>query len=315
MPESPSFPSTEDYVAALGDPGFWGPYVTSVLRRHGLDDATEPVHAGRGATFPTLVRGDAVIKLFGHLPFWERSYEAELAALRSIAGDLGILAPRLLAHGRLSDAPDAPWPYLVLSRMPGLPWDEATISAEDRSRVAADLGRQVRRLQGLRPSAGIASPELWPAPDLTQAAGRTVLPQHLVAQVEQLVAATEVPGNHDPVIVHGDLMVRHVFVHDGRLAGIIDWGDTLVTNPHYELAQVQLNLFECDRDLLRTFLHHSNWLVDPAFARRALVQAFHRQAVGLAQHRTMDVFFKLPALLALDEIATLEELAEAVFGL
>ncbi len=315
MFRSPSFPSTEAYVAALGDPGFWQPYVTSVLRRHGLDDATEPVRAGRGSTFPTLVRGDAVIKLFGQLPFWERSYEAELAALRCIAGDPGILAPRLLAHGRLSDAPDAPWPYLVLSRMSGLPWDKATIPAEDRSRVAADLGRQVRRLQGLRPSAGIASPEFWPAPNLAEAAGKTVLPQHLVAQVEQFMAGFEVSDNHDPVIVHGDLMVRHVFVQEGRLAGIIDWGDTLVADPHYELAQVQLNLFDCDKDLLRTFRQHSDWPVDPAFARRALVQAFHRQAVGLAQHRTMDVFFKLPALLALDEVATLEELAEAVFGL
>lgn len=315
MFRSPSFPSTEAYVAVLGDPRFWRPYVTSVLRRHELDDATEPVQAGRGSTFPTLVHGDNVVKLFGHLPFWERAHDAELAALRCVASDPGILAPRLLAHGRLSDAPDAPWPYLVLSRMPGLPWDRATISAEDRSRVAADLGHQVRRLQGLKPSPGIASPELWPAPSLAEAAGQTVLPQHLVAQVEQFVAGTEVSDNHDPVIVHGDLMVRHVFVQDGRLAGIIDWGDTLVADPHYELAQVQLNLFECDRDLLRTFLHHSNWPVDPSLPRRALVQAFHRQAVGLAQHRTMDVFFKLRALLPLDDIATLEELAEALFGL
>ncbi len=315
MPVSPSFPSTEAYVATLGEPRFWRPYVTSVLRRHGLDDATEPFHAGRGSTFPTLVRGDAVVKLFGHLPFWERAYEAELAALRSLASDTGILAPRLLAHGWLSDAPAAPWPYLVMSRLPGLPWDKATISAEDRSRIAGELGRQVPRLQGLRPSAGIASPEFWPAPNVAEAAGQTVLPQHLVAQVEQFIAGTEVSDDHDPVIVHGDLMVRHVFVSGGRLAGIIDWGDTLVADPRYELAQVQLNLFDCDRNLLRTFLRHSNWPVDPAFACRALVQAFHRQAVGLAQHRTMDVFFKLPALLAFDEIATLEELAEAVFGL
>lgn len=175
MSRSPSFPSTGAYVATLGNPGFWGPYVTSVLRRHGLDDAAEPVHAGRGSTFRTLIRGDAVIKLFGHLPFRERSYEAELAALRCIAGDPGILAPRLLAHGRLCAAPAAPWPYLATSRMPGLPWNKATISAEDRSRVAADLGRQVRRLQDLPPAAGIASPELWPAPSLAEAAGQTIL--------------------------------------------------------------------------------------------------------------------------------------------
>lgn len=38
------------------------------------------------------------------------------------------------------------------------------------------------------------------------------------------------------------------------------------------------------------------------------------QAVGLAQHRTMDVFHKLPRLLPLEDIATLDELAAVVFG-
>lgn len=50
------------------------------------------------------------------------------------------------------------------------------------------------------------------------------------------------------------------------------------------------------------------------FAHQALTCAFHRQAVGLAQHRTMDVFHKVPDLVALEDIETLDELAEALFG-
>ena len=106
-----------------------------------------------------------------------------------------------------------------------------------------------------------------------------------------------------------------VRVFDDRGIGVDrNRGDALVADRHYELAQIQLNLFDCDKSLLRTFLDHSEWPVERDFPRRALAQAFRRQAVGLAQHRTMDVFHKLPQLLPLDDIVTLDELAEAVFG-
>ncbi len=95
---------------------------------------------------------------------------------------------------------------------------------------------------------------------------------------------------------------------------LIDWGDALVADRHYELAQIQLNLFDGDKTLLRTFLDHSDWPVERDFARRALTEALRRQAVGLAQHRTMDVFHNLPRILKLEDIATLDDLAEAVFG-
>ena len=32
-----------------------------------------------------------------------------------------------------------------------------------------------------------------------------------------------------------------------------------MTDRHYELAQIQLNLFDGDKTLLRTFLDHSDW--------------------------------------------------------
>ena len=282
MLELPFFTSTEAYVATLRNREFWRPYVASVLVRHGLDDGGEPLHAGRGSTFPTFICGEAVVKLFGHLPFSKRAYDAELVAFRCLAGDDGMLAPRLLARGRMCDAAAVPWTYLITSRMPGTPWDQAALSDAGRSRIAADLGDQVRRLQALQPTSGIPTPEAWSAPDPADAAARTALPQRLIAEVGQYLASTDLSGNLDPVVVHGDLMDRHVFVSGERLTGTIDWGDALATDPHYELAQLQLNLFEGNKDLLRIFLHHSDWPVASSFARQALVQAFHRQAVGLA---------------------------------
>ena len=298
-------------MARLDDVQYWWPHAARVFDLHGMEVGEGDVEAGKGGTFPTLICGDVVIKLFGHLPFWRRAYDAELAAMSLIADGPHVLAPKLLAHGELFVDSTRPWPYLVTTRMPGSPWEETALSAEEKSAIAADLGCQVRCISALAPTADIATPDGWCGPSLVAASMRSVLPSRLIAQIDDYVDGTH---RDDRVFLHGDLMFRHVFVEDGRLAGVIDWGDALVADRHYELAQIQLNLFDCDKTLLRTFLDHSNWPVERDFARRALTEAFRRQAVGLAQHRTMDVFHKLPRLLPLEDIATLDELATVLFG-
>ena len=48
------------------------------------------------------------------------------------------------------------------------------------------------------------------------------------------------PPSAEPVLVHGDLHIRHVLVADGRTAprasGVIDWGDTGLGDPAMDLA-------------------------------------------------------------------------------
>ena len=105
----------------------------------------------------------------------------------------------------------------------------------------------------------------------------------------------------------------HAFVENGRLTGIIDWGDAMVTDRHYELIQLHRDMFGCDKALLRVFLDASDWPVSKDFPRQALGLALHRQAIGLAQHHTMDVFEPVAELLPLRDIGTLEELAAELF--
>ena len=109
-------------------------------------------------------------------------------------------------------------------------------------------------------------------------------------------------------------MHRYVFVENGRLAGMIDWGDAMVTDRHYEFAKLHLDLFNCDKALLRAFLKASDWPAGADFPQKAMALALYRQAHGLAQHHTMDVFYTLPALLPLDDIGTLDELATELFA-
>jgi hygromycin-B 7''-O-kinase len=310
MTAPPTFASIQEVRSRIGDAGFWWPYVAEVLHRHDLLDAEREPVAGFNATYPTFLYGDVVVKLFGYARSWCESHEAEHAAQTLLATDPEIATPSLLGEGQVYDDVDAPWPYLITTRMSGVPWWRAELSTEQQLSVAAELGRQVRRVHALPPS-GVATHADWAALNVAAAAEQSSLPPHLIAQIDGYLARL---GSFDRVFVHGDLVAAHVFVEDGRLTGIIDWGDAMVTDRHYEIIQLYRHTFGCDKALLRMFLDACDWPVGKDFPRKAMGLALHRQAVGLAQHHTMDVFEPIAALFLLQDIGTLDDLATELFA-
>jgi hygromycin-B 7''-O-kinase len=308
--EPPTFASVQDHIARVRDVAFWWPYVAEILERHDLVNAGSQAVAGFNATYPTFIYGDVVVKLFGYSRSWRKTHAAERAAHALVATDREIAAPTLVADGQLYEGVEAPWPYLVTTRMPGVAWQDADLSTEQRVSIAAELGRQIRRVHALRPL-GVATDDDWPALNVAGAAQQSSLPPHLILQIDQYLARL---GPFDRVFVHGDLVASHAFFENGRLTGIIDWGDAMVTDRHYELIQLYRDMFDCDMVLLRVFLDASEWPVDKNFPRKALGLALYRQAVGLAQHHTMDVFEPVAALLPLHDIGTLDELAFQLFA-
>ena len=87
-----------------------------------------------------------------------------------------------------------------------------------------------------------------------------------------------------------------------------------MTDRHYELIQPYRDMFDCDKALLRVFLEASDWPVGKDFPRQALGLALYRQALGLAQHLTIDVFEPIAGLLPLQDIGTLDDLATELFA-
>ena len=310
MTALPTFASSQEYRSRLGDIDFWLPYVAEIVQRHDLDDAAREPVAGFNPTFPAFLYGDVVVKLFGFVPAWRETHSAERAAQTLVANDPEILAPHVLGQGRLSDDVDAPWPYLITTRMSGIAWEDAQLSPEQRRSVAADLGTQVRRVHALPPS-GIATDDHWPMLNVVAAAERSSLPPHLIAQIDDYLARLE---PFDRVFVHGDLVAMHAFVEDGRLSGIIDWGDAMVADRHYELIQLYRDTFECDKALFRVFLGACDWPVGKNFPRQVMGLALYRQAMMLTQHLSGDVFEPVAAAIPLQDIRTLEELATELFA-
>jgi hygromycin-B 7''-O-kinase len=310
MLSAPTFASSREYRSRAGDVDFWWPYLAEVLERHDLADARQEPVAGYNATYPTFLHGDVVVKFFGFVPAWRERHLAERGALALVATDPEILAPRLLGEGQSFDDVAAPWPYLITARVSGVALEDAAPSAEQRRSVAADLGRQVLRLQALRPS-GVATDADWSSLNVVAAAERSSLPRHLVPQIDDYLARLE---PFDRAFVHGDLVAMHTFVEGGRLTGIIDWGDAMVAERHFELIQLYRDMFGCDKALFRVFLQASEWPVGKDFPRQTLGLALYRQVVMLTQHLSGDVFEPIAAAFPLEDIGTLDELAVELFA-
>jgi aminoglycoside phosphotransferase (APT) family kinase protein len=81
------------------------------------------------------------------------------------------------------------------------------------------------------------------------------------ARGEALLAEVETLTGFRPAVTHSDLGPSHLLVHDGKLAGVIDWGDARIGDPAIDYAWLLNGPF-------------SDWDVDDELRRRALF--YHR---------------------------------------
>ena len=121
----------------------------------------------------------------------------------------------------------------------GRPADPERLGADDGDR----LGRFLSLLHGTADSVVAAAGLPSAADDLVETADQLERLRHEVFPLldaparevaATLLATVAVPS--DRVLCHADLVPEHVLVREGRVAGIIDWGDARVTDPAIDLA-------------------------------------------------------------------------------
>ncbi len=93
------------------------------------------------------------------------------------------------------------------------------------------------------------------------------LPPSLVAAGHELLDAVAVPV--PPVLTHGDLGPDHLLRTDGRVTGVIDWGDLRLGDPGLDLAWTLHGAPPAFADALA-----ASYGVTPALRDRALL--WHR---------------------------------------
>jgi aminoglycoside phosphotransferase len=304
----PTFDTVDAYAARLGDSAFWTPYVQELVARHGLPLA--PPTVGTIGSFPTFLVGQHVVKLYGERFDGAICFETERTALRLLADHPAITAPALVADGMLfgtdsTHGNDWPWPYLVMTRLPGTAWHEANLDEAERHPLAHQIGTSIRRLHDLPPPTGPFWDRDWLAEFQATCVERQRryghLPDHLIEQIDAYL----LPPLPDRRLTHADLHDHHILVDGLELLGILDWGDAVVADRHYELPALHLHTFNADRRLLASFLDGYGWPPTNDFARRAM---------SMTLIYPFSVLDRVARRHNLAQIPTLEALADLIWG-
>jgi aminoglycoside phosphotransferase (APT) family kinase protein len=216
----------------------------------------------------------------------------------AILPELASQLPAPIPNAAYAGAPSAgfPWPWFGSRLINGVEIAVADLGAERRGRLAAELGQFLGRLHDLRPSiaTSLAIDPMGRA-DMTARIPRTHAALRQVASLwdgdgradDVLNAAKNLPPDADPVIVHGDLNLRHALVsQSGGLAGVIDWGD-MCRAPRSVDLPLYWSLF--DTEARAAFRAAYGPLTDATLARaRVLALFFDATLAVYANDKGMD---------------------------
>jgi hygromycin-B 7''-O-kinase len=292
IPELAQLENIDIYRKHFMDSALWQPHVQVVCRRHGLNPYQQ-VRAGLAGSFPTFIVEDRwVIKFFGRLFGGELAYETELQVSRILPTDLAVPIPEMLSSGCLLDGGTVwGWPYLIFEYFPGISLGEVyeQVSIEDKLALASALGKFTRQMQRLSLDgaplfhAGLDAYVDFLHDQRTKCLANhrqwQSLPGHLIDQLEEYLLPVETLV--DPLVpfglIHADITGDHIL---GRLKadrwvtlGLIDFGDARVGNVFYDLAALHIDLFRCDKRLLRAYLETYGLEDRRQFAHKAMSAA------------------------------------------
>jgi len=270
-----------------------------------------------------------VIKFFTHYfgGAENLAVETDLYYLFSRNPPLSIPVPTLITQGSLySDGSEWPWPYLITNVISGTGLVEVyeQVHYEDLLSIADSLGLFLRQLHNLNLSQSRVFHPTWKVfADAIEEQRRTcverqkgwgTLQKHLISQIGSYLLPTNMlfDTHTTPHLLHCDLNADHLlgFLDDRQrwhITGIIDFGDALVGDWHYDLVAIHMGLFHGDKHLLRVFLdsYDPEHLLCTDFVHIAMSYQLLRYFDSLAHF-----FQRKPEL---RNVGSLEELAEVLW--
>lgn len=310
----PYFESVEKYQEFFSQKDICLSAAREILSQHSLSgDLTRPKQASQLVYF---CGEDTVIKVFS--PPFRRDWNNELLYLRHLQGKTSFPIPEVLSTGMIDR-----WPYLVMSRLPGLGLDEArkNMDIKDLGRICFYLGEGLAKIHQT-PTGPILFPwESWPR--FLEIQRDKILEHHKRTELSS-EWLDQIPGYLDLVdlkitaeaplsLLHTELMGAHVLVEqkgeEWELTGLIDFESSSPGHPEYEFASVGIFITQGDKGLMNAFQQgYGHKTEDPGeWSRRVMAY--------LLLHRYSNLNWFLHLLPEGHGMTRLEELAEFWFGI
>jgi hygromycin-B 7''-O-kinase len=237
----PAFTFYESFAAFRADLSQWLPIARDIARSHGLA-CTAPHVFATGTNLVLALDEKLILKLFP--PLLRSQFISERGSLAQLRGQLRIAIPEIVAEGERDG-----WPYLAITRLPGVPGEQAwpSLPEADKERVLFEIGETIAEVQRA-PAGALARIEPdWAGFIRGQIAGcrarheRLGLPRKFLDGLDGLLrdAAALIPFDAEPVILVGEYIPENFLLRsesDGwHLAGLFDFGDVMAGWGEYDL--------------------------------------------------------------------------------
>lgn len=254
----PVITDSADYNRHFND-DVWRQAVATICARHKIP-YTSLRRSAQGENIIFFVDEAFVVKIFA--PFRD-NFLRETTALEFAQGKLGIRTPELICTGEIEN-----WSYLVMTRICGQASREvwASIGLRDRLEITSHLGVAMRELHTHAAPLQTALDRDWRGFIARQARDSVERQRACGANPEWLDSLPEyiarrlplLPANYQPVFLHGDIHAGNLLLReDGgrwRIAGLIDFGDSLCGFQEYEFVAPGVLMLQGNRELQRALL-------------------------------------------------------------
>ncbi len=191
------------------------------------------------------------------LPEKEASLASELVALSRLRQN-HVKVPEVIYFEDYNDILGRS--VMIEAEIKGLALSKSSLTCEEHARIVQEAGRDLARINSLTVegfgwiAADHAHPQRlraqWPTCRAFALASRQADLAYLRAHVlkaQECVLLERVLARYDFLLdseqgylAHGDFDTTHIFQHDGRYTGIIDFGEVRGTGPCYDLAHFRI---------------------------------------------------------------------------
>jgi len=293
-----SIDSFEAYEKLKLNPDIINGMAREIIVRHHLPEASLKLFS-EGTNIVFDYGSHTVIKIFP--PFHSDQFKSELLVLKHLQGKLSVKTPAVKYEGEIFT-----WPYLVMSQLHGTLletlWNE--MNHDNKIIIIRELGALIREVHAL-PTSGLEEIDChWNSfihkqiKDCREHHRSMGLPNPLVEQIPSYLGSTKdaLVKIAKPVLLTGEYTPMNFLVKETHgvwhIEGLIDFGDSMLGLPEYDLLGPGAFLIQGDKSLLREFLtsygYTSNMLT-PALSHQLMaLMLLHKYSNLKVQVRIKD---------------------------